>query len=275
MRRRHAARLRVRAEHPQQLAGRGDVHPVPAGVRGVLHGDRLPAVPGHVPRRERAVADAAAGEPLARQVQVVGQPLRERPRPCGRDVDAVQRLVEADDPAGLHLVEERHQGLRLGLGAGGRAGLVVPVEVAPVVRVVAVQVHAVRVLAGVPGQAVGVHDRDQPQVDALDRAAVADRREDPAGARLVAVHGRHRDDLVRRLRVAHAVGHDRPPGDAVADHLRLDDGRPAGDGVRRGLGGHRGGRGETPADQPDGADQQGQGAAAHGIRRACRGRGRP
>ena len=49
-------------------------------------------------------------------------------------------------------------------------------------------------------------------------------------------------------RVADPVGHDRAGPDLVADHLGLDDGGPAGDGVRRGRGGHR--RRARPDRQP-------------------------
>ncbi len=89
---------RRRAEHPQELArARSPACRCRLGWAPYSTVTATPAVAVHVPLRERAVADPAAGEPLAGQVQAAREPAREAPGGPRGDVDAVQGLVDADD----------------------------------------------------------------------------------------------------------------------------------------------------------------------------------
>src|SRR3546814_4634368 len=106
-------------EDLEQLVRRPAGRVSAARASAVLDGDRVARVLEVVPARHRAVADAATGEPLAGQLEVPDQ-LAGQVGTLGVEVDAVQRLVEADQVARLDLVEEPHHraGLRLGDGAG-------------------------------------------------------------------------------------------------------------------------------------------------------------
>ena len=87
-------------EHLQHPPRRGDAHRPARGVPAVLDGERGAVEPVVVPAGHRAVAHAAAVEDLARQPHRAGH-LAGEPRALGVLVDAVERLVEAQDPVRL------------------------------------------------------------------------------------------------------------------------------------------------------------------------------
>ena len=132
-----------------------------------------------------------------------------------------------------------HHRLVSGSDAGPGPGLVVAVLADPVVRVVAVQVDAVGVLAGAGGDrrrgcTTGPPTGRRPGPGSRHAATSGSAR-----GRLVAVHGRDQHDL-GAARLAEVLGPDRAAAHRVADHPRGEDGRRA---ARATVGG-RGRRGD-------------------------------
>src|SRR4051794_23198281 len=112
----HTTRSAGGAHRAEQAVGPGDARLAAAEPVAVLDGDGDAREGGVVPLGHRAVADAVAVERLYRQVELAVESAHERAALATGAADAVQRLVEADNPARPDLLEEGHHRLGLGLG---------------------------------------------------------------------------------------------------------------------------------------------------------------
>jgi len=111
----------------------------------------------------------AAGDSHERQLGEFGVASADSSFKAAAWRDHVEILVVPDAKSGLHLANEFHDGFGLGLRPSRRA-CVLPVAGLslrrPIARKVAVQVDTIGVASRVGHGAVGVHRRDDPQVDA-------------------------------------------------------------------------------------------------------------
>ena len=103
-------------------------------------------------------------------------------------VDATQGLMEGNDEARFHAVEEAPQGTRLRLTERPRTRVVSPGLPNPLVSPVAVQVHSVGILPSVGSETVGVYRGNDPYPDAPNSGSGLDGFDQPNACGFIAVN---------------------------------------------------------------------------------------
>ena len=220
-------RLRGRARaHDLARPDREDRAGVPARARGA---ERAAVELDHerARKREGRVLPARRGpvqarEPLRGQPGAAGVVAHDRGIGAAGEVHEAEVLVVVDRDVRADRPHEPHQRAGLGLGGGARAG-VVAVErlpaAAPARREVAVEIHAVHVLAGAAREPVGIERADRPDLHALGRRDAPQPADHGEPGGLGAVDRARGEHAHRGVGGAAADGHDpRAAHGAAAGH---------------------------------------------------------